>query len=531
MQYIRTFQDAERNAALKMRSMGFVDADVTTYGADGGIDVRADGALAQVKWSGAAVTRDELQKLFGARGCSFTQQLLFFAASAYSKPAVEYANRHGIAIFVYEPHGGLIARNLVAASLISIPRDESAVRQPPRYSSGWRSGVQSADVYKAGNLVGSLERIDGEIEFRYAERYLDPIRDRVAWTLPVGSKLGGVRAGAVPAFFAGLLPEGERLAELSRSLRTAVKDDLSLLLAVGADTPGDVQILPADADPVAAPALADEETIGELEFKLLAARVDRHALPGVQCKASAERSVATRNGCGSRSLLKLPQASYPNLIENESAHLAAARMLKIPVAASALVRDASGIQGLLVSRFDRISLGGVWHRLAFEDATQVLGLEPSAKYDVDAVAVVEALAGVVGAPMVAVRNLYLQFLFAWLTGNSDLHGKNLGVLRDCDGRWGVAPMYDIPCTLIYGDDSMALPICGRVEGLRARHWSEFAVEIGLSAKAAASAQRVALRAAGSVDVECLPFAGSPKNRTIRELKARRAELERSFETR
>ncbi len=37
-------------AATRMRELGFSDATCTGPGADGGVDVRATGALAQVKW-------------------------------------------------------------------------------------------------------------------------------------------------------------------------------------------------------------------------------------------------------------------------------------------------------------------------------------------------------------------------------------------------------------------------------------------------------------------------------------------------
>ncbi|WP_411157656.1 restriction endonuclease [Nocardia puris] len=62
--YIRTPQEAERNAAARMREMGFADAAVTAGGADGGVDVRASRAIAQVKWRGGMVSRPEVQKLF-----------------------------------------------------------------------------------------------------------------------------------------------------------------------------------------------------------------------------------------------------------------------------------------------------------------------------------------------------------------------------------------------------------------------------------------------------------------------------------
>lgn len=305
MQYIRTFQDAERNAALRMRDLGFVDAKLTSDGADGGVDVVSVRALAQVKWRGAAVSRDELQKLFGARGSCFDRQLLFFAASEYSKPAVEYANAYAIALFIYEPYGELVPRNPVAAQLASARRIATAspvaARSSIRSPGDGRSScdgdpadftrlrfVRSADVYKAGRLAGSLERAaDGRIEFRYTPDYLDSAGNRVAATLPLGTEPVDGGIGTVPSFFAGLLPEGDRLVALRGAVRTAVDDELSLLLAVGADTPGDVQIFAADANPADVPALADGRSAEELEFDRLVNDVDRHALPGAQNKASA----------------------------------------------------------------------------------------------------------------------------------------------------------------------------------------------------------------------------------------------------
>jgi serine/threonine-protein kinase HipA len=125
---------------------------------------------------------------------------------------------------------------------------------------------------------------------------------------------------------------------------------------------------------------------------------------------------------------------------------------------------------------------------------------------------------------VAVRNLYLQFVFAWLTGNGDLHAKNAAVLQGGRGGWMVAPVYDIPCTLLYGDDTMALTISGKVKSLKAKHWQEFAASIGLPERAAAAANKSALAAAQTVNLAALPFTGSPLNGAERELRHRRGEL-------
>ena len=314
---------------------------------------------------------------------------------------------------------------------------------------------------------------------------------------------------------------------LQRAVKTSADDELSLLLAVGADVPGDVQVVVEGETPADPPTLTGVGAPETLDFSALVDGVDRHAIPGVQSKASASMistPLATREG---RYILKLSPAEYPLLVQNEAAHLTASKALKLPVAKAALVADGHDVAGLLVERFDRMPLpDGSWKRLALEDATQVLALPPASKYSVPAERVVTALTAVASAPLVATRNLYLQFVFAWLTGNGDLHAKNLSVLRTADGVWTIAPIYDVPCTLVYGDTSMALPIDGSTTNLRVRHWRAFAAAIGLPKRAARSADELALKAAAAVDLAAVGFAGSPLNGTIRELRMRRAELVR-----
>ncbi|GAC1501617.1 MAG: hypothetical protein NVS2B15_24130 [Pseudarthrobacter sp.] len=98
------------------------------------------------------------------------------------------------------------------------------------------------------------------------------------------------------------------------------------------------------------------------------------------------------------------------------------------------------------------------------------------------------------------------------------------MLEGRHGGWAVAPVYDIPCTLLYGDDTMALTITGKVKNLKAKHWQEFAASIGLPERAATAANRIALAAALAIKLEALPFTGSPLNSALRELRHRRMRL-------
>ena len=386
--------------------------------------------------------------------------------------------------------------------------------------------VRSADVHKGGVLAGRLVRAGhGGVGFSYVAEYLTSGLPAVASSLPLTDLPVETPAGALPPFFAGLLPEGHRLSVLRDATKTSLDDELTLLLAVGADAPGDVQVVPTGENPVEPAPLADTSRPEELDFAALANAVDRHAIPGVQDKASASMLTTPLSLRGQRYLLKLDPPNHAHLLANESAHLSAAKELKIPVAKSRIITDMHGLPGLLVERFDRVQdkdRSGV--RLPMEDGAQVMGLPPASKYSVTSEDVAAALAGRCKAPLVASRNLYLQFVFAWLTGNGDLHAKNLSILGGRHGGFAMAPIYDIPCTLLYGDDSLALPVSGKTKNLKARHWADFAATLGLPQRAADKANALALSAAEKVKLEGLPFTGSPLRGALRELRFRRGEV-------
>jgi len=388
--------------------------------------------------------------------------------------------------------------------------------------------VTQADVYCNESLAGYLTRqADGSVAFTYDESYLAGGGSAIATSLPVSPEPYVGPGGALPSFFSGLLPEGHRLTVLKDATKTSLSDELTLLMAVGSDTPGNVRVVPAGSAVEQAPVVAEFSSAADLDFSVLARTLDRHSIPGVQDKISATMLTTPVEFKNSAYLLKLDPRDHPHLVVNEAQHLKAAKALKLPVVSNQLVLDSRGSQGLLVERFDRKAAGKADHtiRLALEDAMQVLNLPPASKYSVGTEQVIEALALQCQAPVLARRNLYMQFVFAWLTGNGDLHGKNVSILADEHGRFSVAPIYDIPCTLVYGDDTMALTVAGKAKNLKRKHWDELAGGLGLTGRAAQSANQLALKAAMAVDLGELPFDGSPLRGAQRELRFRRMEME------
>lgn len=128
---INSWQAAEANCAAWMRHWKFPDARVTESGSDGGIDVRATGALAQVKREAKPVGRPAVQNLVGARGRDVSLHLFFFSLSGYSQTAFEYANQIGIALFQYDLLGAMTGVNARARSIVDKAREPVPTIEAP----------------------------------------------------------------------------------------------------------------------------------------------------------------------------------------------------------------------------------------------------------------------------------------------------------------------------------------------------------------------------------------------------------------
>lgn len=351
------------------------------------------------------------------------------------------------------------------------------------------TSVDRADVYKSGQRAGSLQRSEDGVGFAYNADYLRVGLRAVATTLPLTDQpFQTGRAGAVPAFFAGLLPEGRRLSALRLAVKTSLDDELSLLLAIGNDTVGDVQVVPAGSTPTAlTPLVSVQREWSEVRFATVLAEsgvVDPVGLAGVQDKASARMILVPVAKAGERYLLKLDPPEYPHVVANEAFFLRMARDVGLDVATAEVVVDADERPGLLVRRFDRLpQTNGTTQSLGCEDACQLLGLWPEAKYRVGTEQIAARLGQVCAARPAALLAFFEQVVFAWLSGNGDAHAKNFSVLAGADGEWTVSPAYDLVSTLAYGDRTFALSVQRKRTGLSRKRLLAFAAEIGLPARA------------------------------------------------
>lgn len=327
----------------------------------------------------------------------------------------------------------------------------------------WRR-VAEATVWKGERAAARLRRTSSGVVFEYLPEHDGP---DVATTLPRSATAITHPGGALPPFFSGLLPEGRRLGAIRRVVKSSADDELSLLLAVGSDTIGDVRVLPAGAPPEPAstepPAELTEIAFGELFAEVLGPELrDRVAIPGAQDKVSGRMISLPVSHRGDECILKLDPPEVPHLVANEAFFLRAARASGLEVADATVVHDRDGKPGLLVRRFDRTPATSTEpaRRLPQEDACQVLARYPADKYLLSTEQVIQGLARWTTAPVLAARTWLRQFAFAYLSGNGDAHAKNVSIVHR-DGEWLPTPAYDLPSSLPYGDHTMALPIGGK----------------------------------------------------------------------
>jgi len=383
---------------------------------------------------------------------------------------------------------------------------------PPRLDELDVTAVNRGDVYKGGELAAHLARTSNGVEFGYTRAWVDSGGPPVATTLPVTAEPVLSAGGAVPSYFAGLLPEGRRLGALRRSTKTSADDELSLVLAVGSDAVGDVQVVPAGQAPERAAARLQVHDFTTVRFRDLLddldIHVDRVGLPGVQDKVSLAMLNLPVAVAGHKYLLKLNPPEYPHVVENEHFFLAAARTSGIETAHADLVHDVDDTSGLVVRRFDRLTVAGAERELAVEDGCQVLDLHPEAKYRIRTEDLLAKLCSLSEAPIPAARVFLAQVVFAYVTGNGDAHAKNFSILQDIHGRWGPVPAYDVPSSQPYGDNTLALSVAGKRDGnIPGQRYVDLGQELGLPERAA---RRVVGEVARAVDdwidgISSLPF--------------------------
>lgn len=349
--------------------------------------------------------------------------------------------------------------------------------------------VEAAAVYLHGHLVGHLWSSHGTNRFQLAPEYRElPRRPVLGQVFEERPSYQWKQARLLPKWFSNLLPE-HRFRELIAEERGInPRNEFRLLLALGADLPGAVEVTPISS-PKEAPDSAVRESVSAAmplgtthEREHLDAADDnflvRFSLAGVQLKLSVVWSSNTLllPGIGELGdhLVKLPSRQYRGIPENEFSMMkwAAAVGINVPTCdiwpAHLLGQLPPGFELLedqhvyVVRRFDRTGEDPPWHRTHMEDLNQVVDNWPESKYEGTGFKRLgRIILGLCG------REDFLEYVrrltFCIGIGNEDAHLKNWTIWYPNSIQPRLSPAYDLVSTIQYPelDRKMALRL-GRI---------------------------------------------------------------------
>lgn len=329
-------------------------------------------------------------------------------------------------------------------------------------------------------LHGTRVAILGEARGRLTLTYTDEAFQRFQLGSPVLSlDLPMVRQrythGKVRPFVDGLLPEGEARRAVANDLGIPSDDPYRLIGALGRDCAGALVIQSVEEPAPPVPSALSAEPLTEVEIADLVGNLRnvplgigsrvRLSLAGVQ-----EKLLLTRlpdgtwgrpvDGTPSTHILKPEIADFPNTVENEAFCMRVARHLGL-AAANVEILTVRGRKLIVIERYDRsVHPDGTIDRLHQEDFCQAIGVLPEKKYQEDGGPSLRRIAEVLQLAVSpsAVEALLASVTLNVLLGNGDAHGKNFSLLHGARGSLTLAPLYDLLCTLAYGDDRLAMYI-------------------------------------------------------------------------
>ncbi|MGW7609568.1 restriction endonuclease [Streptomyces sp. NPDC054766] len=168
---IRTWQDAELAAVDHMRNLGFTDAQVTGPGADGGVDVIAQDAIAQVKYHSQPIGVGPVRELRGVADPH--HHLLFYASGGYTASARQFAGEKKVALFFIRELGHITPLNPAADQLSQrqAPIAGRSRTQAPNPRATQRAAELEAQRQTVLRLITRVRAHTSEVQALPSNRY------------------------------------------------------------------------------------------------------------------------------------------------------------------------------------------------------------------------------------------------------------------------------------------------------------------------------------------------------------------------
>jgi serine/threonine-protein kinase HipA len=223
------------------------------------------------------------------------------------------------------------------------------------------------------------------------------------------------------------------------------------------------------------------------------------SISGVQPKALMRVNEAGELvvvGAGSTHILKPPSDRFGHLPANEHVTMLVGRWMGLDVPPCGLLRLADGQLVYIVRRFDRNGA-----KKSTNDFCQLLEVPPEEKSrGKTAEQCAEAVRRYCDPAASSLERLFRLLVVAYLFHNGDLHLKNLSIIEDAAGRWGLSPAYDLVNTSFYERDrwNSTLSVGGEKRDISRKLWLTFGESCGLTpGRSAAMLDEILARSEGA----------------------------------
>jgi serine/threonine-protein kinase HipA len=318
-------------------------------------------------------------------------------------------------------------------------------------------------------LVGQLSKEpSGAIEFRYDDTWLNGER-----TVPVSLSLpfreDAYKGEAVVSVFENLLPDSETLRRrVAEKVGAAGIDSYSLLSEIGRDCVGALQFIPTAVEIAGDATKIEGEVINDGEIEKLLKNLAkaplgldrdqefRISVAGAQEKTALlfhkGKWLKPHGTTPTTHIFKTQIGSLPNgidlsnSVENEYYCLKLMTAFGVPVN-SAKIHTFGKTKALVIERFDRRwTKDGRLIRLPQEDCCQALSVPPARKYQNEGGPGIGDILNLLKSSDRPAEDqkifLKAQVLY-WLFGATDGHAKNFSIFLGPQGRFRMAPLYDV----------------------------------------------------------------------------------------
>ena len=354
------------------------------------------------------------------------------------------------------------------------------------------------NVYLFSKFAGTLEHENGVLSFTYDKNYLkDPNSKPLSYLIPLSSEV--YHNDRLIPFISNLLPEESVRVKIARILGISFDNTFALIKALGGDCAGAISFELAEKKlnlptPQIYKDLSDKkayEILANLSNNPLNLGFEDYRISGsgaqnkLVAKVENGKVYLPLKGTPSTHIIKPEIEGFSDSVLNEYFCMQLSSECDLNTAKSSILKLKDALF-YVTERYDRVVEKGEVKRLHQEDFCQLLGVDPSVKYESEGGPnLIQCFKLLKELELTATDTIQFldKVIFNFIIGNGDAHAKNFSILYANEGP-RLAPSYDLLATTVYKQikPRMAMKISNHKDFkfLTAKHFFDLAEDVQLS---------------------------------------------------